>query len=37
MRGYPAPSAEDETEETLAAAPPEKAERKAKTGQEPPA
>jgi hypothetical protein len=29
LRGYPALSAEDETEETLAAAPTEKAEKKA--------
>lgn len=30
LRGYPALAAEDETEETLAASPPEKGERKKK-------
>jgi hypothetical protein len=35
MRGYPALAPEDETEETLAAAPAEKAERKPKPTSEP--
>jgi hypothetical protein len=35
MRGYPALAAEDETEETLAAAPAEKAERKPKHEEKP--
>jgi len=34
LRGYPALAAEDETEATLAAAPPEKAEKKPKAASE---
>jgi hypothetical protein len=36
VRGYPALAAEDETEETLAASPAERAERKPKPTSEPP-